>query len=255
MIVENFSIIPIPLDDVPRSSAGDAPVSANRRTFILRLLSSTDPKTGVVSISNLVEWPEELAAAWHCQNIANVYRSQADQLLDLIRVQLKSLALEHGLPVRYLYGHAIEMYLKAFLRAEGVTEDALRNNRMYGHRLEDLYTECKSRGLTMNSAEAACFDPVLHYLKKGHEEYQFRYFEEAIHTADPDPIKAAAQAIAHAAGAHIGNLLREYRQQAERGGKQVVSLPKKMLTSVGSGLTPDGKVPITIGFGSPPPSA
>jgi len=231
-------------------------MSASGRTFTLRPVTSTDPKTGVVSITNLVELPEELVASWHSLNIANVYRSQADQLLDLIRTQLKTmLPAEHGLPVRHLYSHAIELYLKAFLRAEGVTEDEIRDMGS-GHGLEDLYAECNSLGLAMSSAEATFFDSMLQYhLKGGHEEYQFRYFEKSFQTADPDLIRAAGHVIARVAGAHIDNLLREFREQAEKAGKLVLSLPKKMLISVGAGSTPDGKVPVIIGLGSPPPSA
>src|SRR5450631_3859367 len=94
------------------AGAGGALAGAHGRTFILRPVTSTDPKTGAVSITNFVEPPEELEAAWNSLNIANVYISQADQLLDLTRAQLKTLPLEHGLPVRHLYCHAIELYLK-----------------------------------------------------------------------------------------------------------------------------------------------
>jgi hypothetical protein len=227
---------------------------ASGRTFILRPVTSTDPKTGAISVTNLVEPPEELEAAWNCLNIANSYISQADQLLGLTREQLKTLPAEHGLPVRHLYCHAIELYLKAFLRAEGVTNAEIRDNRTYGHRLEDLYTECKSRGLVLNSADTAFFDPMLrHHLKAGHEEYQFRYFDKSFQTADPDLIRAAGHVIARVAGAHVDNLLRELREQAVKDGKQVVSLAKKLFISVGAGTTPEGKVPVTISVGSRPP--
>jgi hypothetical protein len=224
---------------------------ASGRTFILRPVISTDPKTGAVSVTNMVEPPEELEAAWNFLNIANAYISQADQLLDLTRDRLKTLSAEHGLPVRHLYCHAIELYLKAFLRADGIAEAEIRDNRTYGHRLEDLYTECKSRGLALNSADTAFFDPMLrHHLKAGHEEYQFRYFDKSFQTADPDLIRAAGHVIARVASAHVDNLLKELKAQAAKDGKQVVSLAKKLFISVGAGTTPEGKVPVTISVGS-----
>jgi hypothetical protein len=226
-------------------------VSASGRAFILRPVTSTDSKTGAVSITNYVEPPEELEAACNFLNVANAYISQADQLLDLMRDQLKTLSAEHGLPVRHLYCHAIEMYLKAFLRAEGVTEAAIRDNRKLGHRLEDLYTECKSRGLAMSSADTACFDPMLQlHLKAGHEEYQFRYFEKSFQTADPDLIRAAAHVIARVARVHVDTVLKEFREQAEKAGKQVIALPKKAFISI-TGTTPEGKVTMSISIGRP----
>jgi hypothetical protein len=225
-----------------------APVSASGRTFILRPVTSTDPKTGVVSPTNLVEPPEELEAAWNFLRLANAYKSQADQLLDLIRAQLKTQTVEYGLPVRHLHCHAIELYLTAWLLADGMPEAKLRNRRTYGHRLQTLYTECKSRRLTMASNEEAHFDRMLPQLKEGHEEYQFRYLEKTVSTADPDLIRAAAHAIAPVAWAHFENLQRKAREQAEKGGKQVISLVKRMFVSVGAGTTPDGKVPVTVGF-------
>lgn len=233
---------------LPGIAGANGVPGASGRAFILRPVTSTEPKTGVVSPTNLVEPPEELEAAWNLLTIANAYRSQADQLFDLVKDQLKLLMFQHGLPVRHLYSHAVELYLKAFLRAEGLTEAAIRNQRTYGHRLGDLYAECKSRGLTLPPYEAACFDRMLPYFKEGHEEYQFRYFEKSISTADPDLIRAAAHAIAPLVGAHVDNLLREAGQQAVKDSKQIVSLPKRMCVSVGAGSTLDGKVPVTISF-------
>lgn len=223
-------------------------MSPTGRTFTLRPVSSTDQKTGAVRSTNLVEPPEELEAAWIFLRIANAYKSQADQLLDLIRAQLKAQTVEYGLPVRHLYSHAIELYLKAWLLADGMPKAKLRNQRTYGHRLQKLYTECKSRRLTMASSEEAYFDRMLPQLKQGHEEYQFRYLEKTISTADPDLIRAAAHAIAPVAWAHFENLQREAKDQAEKTGKQFVLLPKRMFVSVGAGTTPDGKVPVTVGF-------
>jgi hypothetical protein len=237
------------------AGVGGADVSATGRTFVLRPVTSTDSKTGVVTTTNYVEPPEELEAAWNFLNIANVYLSQADQLLNLIRVQLKSSPAEHGLPIRHLYGHAVELYLKSFLRAEGVPEAEIRNRYTYGHHLELLYDECNRRGLAMNSTDAAVLDAMLQWLKQGHEDHQFRYFEKTISTADPDLIRPAVHIIARVADTHIQSLLREVKEQAEKDGKQVIALTKKLFVSVSGHSTPEGKVPITVSIGRRPPAA
>jgi hypothetical protein len=222
-------------------------MTAGGRVFILRPVTSTDPKTGTVSATNLVEPPLELEAAWNFLTIADAYLSQADQLLGLTRDQLKTLPAENGQPVRHLYCHAMEMHLKAFLRAEGVTDA-----RMFGHRLEDLYAECKSRGMVMSSADNAFFDPLLrHHLKAGHQEYQFRYFDKSFQTADPDLIRTAGHVIARVVSAHIDSLLKELREQAEKDGKQLTALTKKVFVSVGAPNS-EGKSQISISVGNRP---
>lgn len=61
----------------------------------------------------------------------------------LVHSHLKS--HEVSLPVYFLLGRAIELALKAYLRAHGVTKDDLRNR--FGHRLKVLLKAAKSRGL------------------------------------------------------------------------------------------------------------
>ena len=73
--------------------------------------------------TNYVDPPEELEEAWTFLRIADAYKSQADRLLD---VMPKTETVEYGLPVRHLYCHAIELYLKASLRADGLTDAELR---------------------------------------------------------------------------------------------------------------------------------
>lgn len=56
-------------------------------------------------------------------------------------------AQKTGAPVvrTYLLGHAIELYLKAFLLRAGLTSTALRSKKNYGHNLDKLLTEAKKR--------------------------------------------------------------------------------------------------------------
>jgi hypothetical protein len=78
-------------------------------------------------------------------------------------------------PVRFLYFHAIELFLKAFLRQCGLTEAALKKPKPYGHHLDALVTEAETRGLrvtrrvrTVCDASATFDDPFeARYLRTG----------------------------------------------------------------------------------------
>ncbi len=56
-------------------------------------------------------------------------------------------ARKAGSPVvrAYLLGHAIELYLKAFLLRAGLANSLLKSKKKYGHNLDALLTEAKSR--------------------------------------------------------------------------------------------------------------
>jgi hypothetical protein len=47
-----------------------------------------------------------------------------------------------GLPVRFLYSHAFELFFKVFLRLNGLTVEELAKKK-YGHNLAVLYDKCK----------------------------------------------------------------------------------------------------------------
>jgi hypothetical protein len=77
-------------------------------------------------------------------------------------------------PVRFLYVHAIELFLKAYLRLRGVDEAAL-GTRKYGHRLNALANEAETRGLLITrrlrpicDANADFGDPkTARYIERG----------------------------------------------------------------------------------------
>src|SRR4051794_18481307 len=60
----------------------------------------------------------------------------------------KALKLRFDMPVYYLYSHAIELTLKAFLRAKGLTAREL-SFKPWGHDLLELWNGCCARGLTL----------------------------------------------------------------------------------------------------------
>jgi hypothetical protein len=72
-------------------------------------------------------------------NFAASYRSAADKL----RI-CKLRATHPHSPILFIYYHAIELYLKAFLRSEGFTVAELED---IGHKFSKLQKLCADRGL------------------------------------------------------------------------------------------------------------
>ncbi|WP_406853804.1 hypothetical protein ABEG18_14680 [Alsobacter sp. KACC 23698] len=65
-------------------------------------------------------------------------------------------------PVAYLYFHAIELYLKSFLRHHGVSEEKLGSQK-FGHQLAKLLKHCRKRGLPrIKRLEDICERAVLY---------------------------------------------------------------------------------------------
>ncbi|MCA8926684.1 MAG: hypothetical protein KDC18_01345 [Alphaproteobacteria bacterium] len=78
-------------------------------------------------------------------------------------------------PAEFLYWHSIELFLKAYLLADGVPLSKLRSPKIFGHDLSKLLTQAKARGLALTRKDEALisFMPVskdmiaLRYLKVG----------------------------------------------------------------------------------------
>ena len=75
-------------------------------------------------------------------------------------------------PVWFLYFHAIELYLKSYLRAHGLSVAELR--KKFGHRICCLSDEAKRRGLTFDDEDIevislmVCMDLTdVRYIKTG----------------------------------------------------------------------------------------
>ncbi len=71
--------------------------------------------------------------------------------------------------VRYfLYFHATELLLKSYLRARGV--------KSRGHKISELYKDCRKAGLTINSKDEFAVRSVVSLLESGNKDMGFRYF-------------------------------------------------------------------------------
>ncbi|WP_417319064.1 hypothetical protein [Emcibacter sp.] len=60
-------------------------------------------------------------------------------------------------PIRFLYSHALELYLKSSLRLNGVTIKELRSKDL-GHDMKALRKKAKEFGLLFNSVQAGQID-------------------------------------------------------------------------------------------------
>ncbi|MET4483476.1 hypothetical protein [Bradyrhizobium sp. F1.13.3] len=60
-------------------------------------------------------------------------------------VETADLRLRFNMPIYYLYSHALELTLKAYLLSKGVTSNRLRS-RDYGHKLKVLWDACLTEG-------------------------------------------------------------------------------------------------------------
>lgn len=75
-------------------------------------------------------------------------------------------------PISFLYIHAIELYLKSYLRGYGTSEGELRTK--YGHRICCLADEARQSGLQLDDEDVevlsliVCMDVIeLRYIKTG----------------------------------------------------------------------------------------
>lgn len=79
-------------------------------------------------------------------NYARSYRASADHHLNA------RLKVPHAqAPATFLYYHSIELYLKAYLRSQGLTVAQLRQ---VGHNVSKLAGEVQSRGFVLDDEPA-----------------------------------------------------------------------------------------------------
>jgi hypothetical protein len=81
-------------------------------------------------------------------NFAESYRHAADR----IRAS-KAKPLRFESPIRFLYYHAIELYLKSCLRGDGLDPETI--TRRYGHRFVKLRKACSTRGAQFDDEDIA----------------------------------------------------------------------------------------------------
>lgn len=115
------------------------------------------------NVDNLT--PEERTTALGMYHFAESYRHAADRVR---ASKAKPLMFDH--PIRFLYYHAIELYLKSCLRGDGLTPDEIRGK--YGHRFRKLQRACETRGVVLDDE-----DVEIIRLIDGSNYWKSRYIE------------------------------------------------------------------------------
>jgi HEPN domain-containing protein len=119
--------------------------------------------------------PEELAAEDQESspsgvfNYAETYRKAAEALR-----ATKYRATHSDSPILFLYYHAIELYLKAFLRANGIHAYDLRVN--YRHGVGQLSRNAAKLGMPFTEEEEAVF----HHMSTTRDVIQSRYLKTGL---------------------------------------------------------------------------
>jgi hypothetical protein len=111
----------------------------------------------------------------------------------------QTLKLRFEMPVYYLYGHAIELTLKAFLRAKGLTAREL-SFKPWRHDLLKLWEGCFERGFTLDLPTRLEAGAVIDLLAPYAATYEFRYVQVGAQTLPTlDVVREAARALQAAA--------------------------------------------------------
>jgi hypothetical protein len=86
------------------------------------------------------------------------------------------LHLRFDAPIYFLYSHALELTLKAFLLAKGYSADVLAS-RKFGHQLNVLWQECLKAGLTAEPNDDVFIEAMIEILDPLATAYELRYLK------------------------------------------------------------------------------
>ena len=111
-------------------------------------------------------------------------------------------------PIYFLYAHAMELALKAFLRHVDVSTAEL-GSRPFGHDVGRLYDEATKRGLDPLPEHAPHFDAVAHLTTESNVDQSLRYWTPGRTKA---PRIGWLRTVAHLLVMHVGARLSAERQ-------------------------------------------
>jgi hypothetical protein len=104
--------------------------------------------------------------------MARSYREAANVLADERERRAPADRNKLSAPTNALYTHAIELALKAYLRAHG----RLITDELWTHKVAVLYEECRGLGLVVGTNDRGQIGEVVRHLDSGNAGYGFRYF-------------------------------------------------------------------------------
>ena len=100
------------------------------------------------------------------------------------------LRLRFSMPIYYLYCHALELTMKAFLRTRKYPPLLL--SRKFGHKLQALWDECVKQGLHSDPITDAFIADAIRRLHPFATSYEFRYLRVGPTTVPvPDAVECA----------------------------------------------------------------
>lgn len=91
-------------------------------------------------------------------------------------IEMEKVRLRFKMPIYYLYSHALELTLKAYLRSKGVTSNRLRS-RDHGHKLRVLWEACLTEGLPHHTINDAYVTQMIEILDPFAVDFEFRYIQ------------------------------------------------------------------------------
>ncbi len=108
-------------------------------------------------------------------NMAREYLDAANELFAVSERRPRIVRNHRPLssPLSLLYFHTLELGLKAFLRAHGLSIEGTSRKT---HKLTKLYGECQKLGLVVDPDDRVGLGNIVGLLESGNEHHAFRYF-------------------------------------------------------------------------------
>ena len=158
-------------------------------------------------------------------SLANEYLRSADHL----RETLPSHAGLPGYPLRLLYAHASELYLKAFLVTAGYSVDDLARDP-YKHDLVALLNEANDCGLGCEAARL-----TMQHMQAGHYDLQFRYNQYGLILVGVEWLSEGIHFIARTVCKELHDVKQNADEEVRAQGKVLIDVPTRITLSVDDG--------------------
>lgn len=104
----------------------------------------------------MLEDTENCECRTTCIGLFNYALSYVEAARILTRAQAKT--THPDAPIRFLYYHAVELFLKSFLVLRGKTADEVRKE--YGHEFTQLRRNCEDLGLVLDDEDIQVIDLI-----------------------------------------------------------------------------------------------
>jgi hypothetical protein len=156
--------------------------------------------------------------------LAVSYRESANLLVDLLAPE-QSVAGHKIFPAMFLYSHAIELFLKEYLRLK-----EHREKKSFGHNLTRLWATAKSEGITL--APPNQMDSLISNLRSGHEDYQFRYSDRSFNTSGPYWMRRDVEKLADAVAIEVERKRKEHADKPVKPGYVAIPLIQATFISI-----------------------